>query len=1194
MFGSVFRFELAYQRSTGLFWLALGLFALFGFAVGSAEGVGLGGSVGQVDRNAPVVVLALLASFSLYLLFVSVAFAASPLLRDFELETAELFFTTQVSKRDYVYGRFAAGIVISLVILVAVAIALAIGPTMPWVDATRVQPFSPWPYLHGFAVFILPNLVLTGALFALLGLVTRSLLGVYVGLLVFLVLWGVASNYAGELGNEWFAALVDPFGVSALDLATRYWPAAERNAELPPLTGYLLWNRVIWIAVAIALVAAMPVLFKREKTGTGRGWFRRRARPVADLGERGGTIVVPSAPRRYGFGANLVRVWSQAKLEVGAILKARAFLVMLLLAVALFLLIAWIGGRMFGTPTYPVTAQMVGAMIGAFGVFLFIVVVLYSGELVWRERSARVAEVVDAMPTPDWVPLAAKLAALVFVVLAFYVIGIVAAIGFQLANGYTLIEPGQYLARTGLVAIGFVLYGVLAVFLQVATNQKFAGCLLMLLVFAGGIGLNMLHFDHHLYRFPSASPLPWSDMNGFGHWLPGHLTFRAYWGSMAVALVLLASVLWVRGVPGNFRARRARAAQRLRGPVGAALAVSLAAFVGLGAWIFWNTTVLNVYEPNDVEWDLQAQYEKKYRQYLDLPQPRITAVKAHAEIYPHERRAMTRATFTAVNRHDAPIADLHLLVPSERSLERITLPDAELVEHDADVGYRIYRLKTPLAPGAELEFEIETRMEPEGFTNGTGNYLVVENGTFYENAMVLPRFGYDESGQLTDPNERRKRDLPKVPRMATLENPTARDHHYLQRNADWITYEATVGTSEDQVALAPGDLVREWRENGRRYFHYRVQGKMLPFFAFLSARWAVKKDRWNDVAIEVYHHPEHHWNVDRMIDSAKDTLAYASEAFSPYQHRQYRIFEFPAYRGYAQAFPGMIPFSESIGFIADNRDADEIDYAYYVTAHEAAHQWWAHQVIGAQAQGSTLLSESLAQYTALMVMEREYGRDQMRKFLKHELDAYLTMRVVEQQREQPLVRVENQQYVHYNKGSLAFYQLREVIGEERLNRALAGFVERWAFQGPPYPTSQDLVAALREAAGPEHQQLVSDLFEHITLYDSRVTAARAKKRDDGKYEVVLDLHAGKLRAGEKGKEVEVPLDDLIEIGVFARKADTPGATEPVLALERRRVTKAEDTVTLVVDGEPFEAGFDPYNKLIDRNSTDNRKRVALE
>src|SRR5690606_39324266 len=144
-------------------------------------------------------------------------------------------------------------------------------------------------------------------------------------------------------------------------------------------------------------------------------------------------------------------------------------------------------------------------------------------------------------------------------------------------------------------------------------------------------------------------------------------------------------------------------------------------------------------------------------------------------------------------------------------------------------------------------------------------------------------------------------------------------------------------------------------------------------------------------------------------------LAYCSEHFSPYQFRQLRIVEFPAFASYAQSFANTIPFSEDIGFTykVDTANHAQIDMPFYVTAHEVAHQWWAHQVIGADVQGATMLSESLAQYSALMVMEQEYGPRQMRRFLKYELDQYLMMRASERVEELPLALNENQQYIHY-------------------------------------------------------------------------------------------------------------------------------------------------------------------------------------
>jgi aminopeptidase N len=388
------------------------------------------------------------------------------------------------------------------------------------------------------------------------------------------------------------------------------------------------------------------------------------------------------------------------------------------------------------------------------------------------------------------------------------------------------------------------------------------------------------------------------------------------------------------------------------------------------------------------------------------------------------------------------------------------------------------------------------------------------------------------------------------------------------------------------VALAPGYLQREWEEDGRRYFHYAMDAPILNFFSFLSARYEVVRDSWNDVAIEVYYHPGHEFNLERMTGSVKKSLDYFSREFSPYQHRQLRILEFPRYASFAQSFPNTIPYSESIGFIARVKD-DDIDYPFYVTAHEVAHQWWAHQVIGANVQGSTVLSETLAQYSALMVMEHEYGKDKMRRFLEYELDQYLQGRSVESKKELPLLRVENQPYIHYRKGSLVMYALADAIGEETVNRALARLLDEWAFQGPPYPTSRDLLAALREETPEELRPWLSDLFEHITLYENRATEAVAREAGGGQYEVTVRFEARKVHAGEQGEETEAALNDPIDIGVF------DGEGNP-LYLERHRLDGSVTEITVTVGAEPATAAIDPYHKLIDRHPDDNEVSVETE
>jgi ABC-2 type transport system permease protein len=133
-----------------------------------------------------------------------------------------------------------------------------------------------------------------------------------------------------------------------------------------------------------------------------------------------------------------------------------------------------------------------------------------------------------------------------------------------------------------------------------------------------------------------------------------------------------------------------------------------------------------------------------------------------------------------------------------------------------------------------------------------------------------------------------------------------------------------------------------------------------------------------------------------------------------------------------------MPFSEGIGFIADVDDTDDsgVDYPFAVTAHEVAHQWWAHQVIGADVMGATLLSESMAEYVSLKVIEKSQGKNKMRTFLKEALDGYLLQRTLERKREKPLMYNDGQGYIHYQKGSMVLYALSDYVGEKKMNGAI--------------------------------------------------------------------------------------------------------------------------------------------------------------
>jgi hypothetical protein len=589
---------------------------------------------------------------------------------------------------------------------------------------------------------------------------------------------------------------------------------------------------------------------------------------------------------------------------------------------------------------------------------------------------------------------------------------------------------------------------------------------------------------------------------------------------------------------------------------------------------------------------VQVEYEQTYKQYWGIPQPKIKSVRVNVDIYPDERKVFANGKFLLKNETNSLIDSVHFIVDPQFRLVQSDLGNSsELVLTDTKHGYYIAKLKDPLHPDDSLYFDFGVEFIAKGFRNNRSNTQIVHNGTFINNFQFLPVIGYQSANEMTSREKRKKYNLPEKQRMAPLTDTIALMRTYLGDIGDWIDFEATVSTIPSQIAIAPGYMVKEWEENGRRYFHYKMDRPILNFYSFLSAEYEVLADRWNDVDLKVYYHKGHEYNINKMIEAMKASLDYFTVNFSPFQHKELRIIEFPRYATFAQSFPTTIPYSENIGFIANLKSEDDIDYVFYVTAHEIAHQWWAHQVIGGDVQGATLMSEALAQYSALMVMEKRYGKDQMRKFLKYELDRYLRGRRSEMRKELPLTLVENQNYIHYNKGSVVMYALQDYIGEDKVNSALANYLTDWAYLDPPFSTSTDFMKYIDAVTPDSLKYLITDMFETITIFDIKAKEANMKKLENGKYLVSLSADVQKFRADSLGNETPMALNDWIDVGVLTTKEVDGKKRQVELYMQKHLITSNSPTFEIIVDDKPEIAGLDPYNKLITRHSDSNRVKV---
>ncbi len=682
-------------------------------------------------------------------------------------------------------------------------------------------------------------------------------------------------------------------------------------------------------------------------------------------------------------------------------------------------------------------------------------------------------------------------------------------------------------------------------------------------------------------------------MNAVGSFWVGGMIARAYWACFGLLLLVVSHWAWPRGTVVAVLPRLKGIGQRITVASGGIALAAIGGMGGTGLVIHHNIKVLNTYETADETEALTAEYERKYLKFADLPRPVVTDVVFDVAIFPDERRMKVTGGYAMRNDSGVPIRELHVRQGDDGVVfTRLDIAGARLISHDKRHFYRIYRFDTPLAPGATARLDFASQVWRRGFPNGAPDTDIVDNGTFVNNITFAPIIGMDQRGLLTDRTARRRQGLPDELRMAKLEDTTAQAQNYIR--ADWVNSRITISTAADQVPIAPGNKLSDTVKDGRRVAVFQSPAPILNFFSVQSARYAVAEQQAGDVLLSVYHDPRHAWNVPAMLKAMKTSLGYFERSFGPYQFGYARIIEFPGYQSFAQAFAGTMPYSESIGFAADVRDPETIDYVTFVTAHEVGHQYWAHQIVGGNMQGSTMLSETLAEYSALMVMKELYGEDKIRRFLKFELDQYLAGRKGDVLDEQPLMRVENQQHIHYRKGNLVMYMLQHRLGEHAVNRALARLVERFRFKGAPYPRSLDLIAELRkEATTPEHQALITDLFEAITIYDLKATDAVTQQLPDLTYRTRITIEAGKFTADGKGNERPATLAENIEVGVFT---DRPGAgafdKADVLSIKRMPVRSGKQVVEIISKGRPTYAGIDPYNFYIDRDADDNLVPVS--
>ncbi|ANE49286.1 ABC transporter permease/M1 family aminopeptidase [Flavisolibacter tropicus] len=1185
----IFSFEFAYLVRRTSTWLYFAVLFLFTLVMNLVTTPGDGVYVNNTFHITAITVIG-----GLIWLVIGAAIAGEAAARDMKMRMHPLTFTTPIRKLYYLGGRFFAAFVLNALLILCLLLGTLLSFYLPGMGEGTLGPFMPTAYLSVYFLIALPNVFIATALQFSLAALSRQVMTSYLASLLLAIVAQIIAIAVAKLFGNWdLVKLLDPVGVAGVvgsELAT--WTPAEKNTRLVTLEGMFLWNRVLWISIAISLLWLTYHRFNFANAVTNSWWSRFKRRPI-ELEKasaktaviRSTAITVSQVQRSFDFATyfrQTIRIaWSSFKMI------ARHPIGLTLVAVITLFSVVFSQRIMtqFEIPLFPTTQQVLTYLTTSVGnlsapwVVIPLLIIYFTGELVWRERDAGLSDIADASPVQEWVLFTGKYFGLGLIIIAWMALLMAGGIFMQLGLKYDKLEIGLYLkVLFGLQLVDYLLFALLALVVHVVVNQKYISYLVILLVFIFIAFPSTFKIEHSMLIFGKDPGWWYTDMRGFGATLRPWLWFKLYWISWALLLAVFARLLWARGREQGLTYRLQLAKRRFSHSTIKFAIVALVLILSLGSFIFYNTNVLNEYQSSSDINEQKAEYERRYGQYRNTPQPQLTDTKLQVEIYPDQQQVDIRATYTLLNNNKVSIGSIHLgsisgIAPTEVTFNR----PAVAVSIDHEVCHYIYALKQALRPGDSLQLHFVVHYKQRGFLHSGPKPLVVENGTNFTNFELLPTIGYQRYRELNDAVIRKSYGLASRQAIPSLYDPEARKKPF---STDNITFEAIVGTAKNEIAVAPGVLRQTWTKNDRRYFHYKTDASIGGEYSILSGDYAMKESMWNDVAIRIYYHPDHDMNINRMLRSVKASLEYYSGQFGPYPYRNITVVEGAGPGGGASADASIIYYGEQYALFNPDESPNGLDLPFYILAHEMAHQWWGMaRLTPANVEGAGVLIEGLSVYSGMQVLEKSYGDAHLRKYLGFLHSSYEMPRSLATA---SLLQA-NEDFLYYRKGGLALYALSKYIGKEKVNAALRSLLQKHYSGELPLPTTLDLYQEIQKVTPDSLNYLLNDLFNTNTYWRLKTNQFAVEQTKAGSWQVTLKVQAQKIVIDTTGSEKEVPMNDWLEVGIYE---EHKGQDKP-LYLQMHRIRSGEQIIKVIVPRKPVCGGIDPNNLMIDLRLDDN-------
>lgn len=1006
------------------------------------------------------------------------------LYKDIQYQTAGFMYATPIKEKQFFLGRFLSAYFINVIIGFGILVGMALTPYSGIGSPDKFGPM-PWAQMfHGFFTLTVPNLlVLTMVCFSVIVFFKKMAAG-YLSIFLLVMLFLVAESTNENSADLTAYLLIDPFAYVYTSVQMDALPADQKN------TGFLIFNSIFFLNRLIWVGGGLLFFFFAYRKFSFKGFINVSSTSKKKIVEKikpsiVGKITVPQVALNFSVLEFIRKFWRLATLEFKNVVRPINFKIILSILALMFFLqnVMWNATYYLG-PSQPLTSTMTFVRL-PMGFFIMMLLMIWAGELFFKDRISNIWQITDSLPVPVWVTTLSKYVAMSGVALITALVVILCGIFAQLLmGGWQEIDLFQYADDLLGYKWGWLTYLqniALVFFLAGFTGNRFLTHIL-------GVGyylFNIISFDQGIMeelRFGYAltpGVEDFSDVNGYGIWTIASWWYFLLWSALAIVFILLGIHFWKRGSALNFTRKLTFQTSQLNLSGKGLVVLCLIAFFFLQSFIVREVNDKGNFESETQETIDNANYEKKYKWIESRPQPKLTGLDLNLDLFPKSRKASYQATMELSNVHLVSIDTLYLNYDDFVDFEEFKWNESIIEIAWNDNEFKQLALPIKIDSSETGTLSIIASKQYTGFTQSGESPQpdLTFNGLFMDSREIIPNIGYYGERELDQNRDREEYGLEKITsRMASANDSSALNQDAFASYANWIRGKIIVSTTADQRAFAPGRLVKSWKEETRNYYQFELEHLSPYEWHFSSGAY----DSYDFVAgntnVSLLHKPSHDYNLALYENAAEEALSFINEQLGTYPFSEVRIMEIPFYQDERYAYPNGIAISEKEGWYADTTGIAERAYLSFTVASQLVAQWLYQNVKIGDVQGADMLKIALPEVLGLQVVSSMYGEEAVALILEKKQSFYSKEKGNEPNQERPLIYADGMEYLEGNKGVIALNKLIGTIGLDSFSMIL----KEWMIeQNDSYSHFMGLYDKLKSTLDSEDKKHISQAFEEV-------------------------------------------------------------------------------------------------------------------